>query len=82
MSVADESDRYMTRAELKELIGRTQPAAQIRWLKTNGVVYYVRADGHPRVPKDEKGHPIPTGHAKAVDEEEPNFGVLRAARVG
>lgn len=74
---------YMSHDELQELTGLIQPAAQIRWLKANGVEHFVRVDGKPRVPKDEKGHPIRIAAQTVVSGDvEPNFGVLRATRVG
>lgn len=35
-------------ADLAELTGLTQPAAQRRWLDRHGIAYTLRADGAPR----------------------------------
>jgi hypothetical protein len=40
---------FLTRAELKELTGREQPAAQKRWLQANGWVFEEDAAGRPKV---------------------------------
>ena len=40
---------FLTRAELEELTGRKQAAAQRRWLMDNGYKFDVRADGRPAV---------------------------------
>lgn len=42
--------RLLTAIELEELTGYRQKTAQVRWLQENGVLHYVRADGHPNVP--------------------------------
>ncbi|MGH9644188.1 MAG: DUF4224 domain-containing protein [Terriglobales bacterium] len=38
--------------ELVELTGHTQAAAQRRWLTRNHIRHWIRADGHPSVPRD------------------------------
>lgn len=43
--------RLLTPAQLVELTGYRQKSAQVRWLRENGVLHYVRADGHPNVPE-------------------------------
>jgi hypothetical protein len=40
---------FLSAADLVELTGLTQGAAQIRWLRKNGIVHTVRSDGKPRV---------------------------------
>lgn len=65
---------FLTAAELEDLTGLVQPAAQIRWLRKNGVDHYVRSDGKPRVPRDAIGKrpsPSPKG---------PNFDAIQARR--
>lgn len=37
--------------EIAELTGRSQPAAQIRWLKTRGWLFEIGGDGLPKVAK-------------------------------
>ena len=72
---------YMTPEQLHELSGLRQSAAQIRWLKTNRLQHWVRADGKPRVPVDERGNPLPVAETGSVQEVvQPDFGVLRGAR--
>ena len=41
---------FLTPEELVKLTGYVQAAAQVRWLKANRLVHYVRADGRPAVP--------------------------------
>ena len=66
---------FLTAEQLEDLTGRKQPAAQIRWLRRNGVHHFVRADGHPRVLSDA---------LRRRDTEEvrpgPDFAALTVAR--
>ncbi len=43
------SDLFLTPDQLHDLTGYVQAAAQIRWLRKNGIAHYVRADGRPMV---------------------------------
>jgi hypothetical protein len=61
---------FLTPAQLEDLTGYTQPAAQVRWLRKNGVTHYVRADGHPRVP-------VSAFQAQERVPQGPNFEALR-----
>lgn len=70
------AEAFLTDAELEDLSGLVQPAAQVRWLRKNGVHHYVRADGQVRVPRGSIER-----HAPAADRSSrPNFGALREAR--
>lgn len=40
---------FLTAKQLEDLTGLTQGAAQIRWLRKNGIEHTVRVDGKPRV---------------------------------
>jgi hypothetical protein len=55
---------FLTEAELVDLTGKKQPAAQRRVLISNGLRFFVRGDGHNSVPREQIG-PIevmrPTG---------------------
>lgn len=42
---------FLTSEQLLQLTGYRQPAAQIRWLRRQGITHWVRADGHPSVPE-------------------------------
>jgi hypothetical protein len=44
---------FLSAEQVADLTGRTQPAAQRRWLTRNGVRFFVRADGRPAVPADQ-----------------------------
>lgn len=47
------SSVFLSDAELFELTGYKQAAAQVRWLRRNGVRFYrQRETGSPRVPRD------------------------------
>lgn len=48
MKIADQSI-LLTVAEVHELTGRKQPAAQARWLAERGWRYELDCDGHPKV---------------------------------
>lgn len=65
---------FLTADQLQELTGYRQAAAQIRWLKRQGITHYVRADGHPVVPisalSEERSQP----------RARPNFAAIRTAR--
>lgn len=43
------STLFLSADDLHELTGYTQGAAQIRWLRKNGIQHTVRSDGKPRV---------------------------------
>jgi hypothetical protein len=74
-NILDGPEMFLTPEQLEDLTGLTQPAAQLRWLRKNGIEAYERADGKPRVPaaqfKREK--PVPGGVSQ------PDFGALREA---
>jgi hypothetical protein len=40
---------FLNPDQLAELTGLRQSAAQLRWLRKNGITHYVRADGRPIV---------------------------------
>ena len=40
---------FLTRDELQELTGFKYPSKQIEWLRAEGFIFRVAADGHPRV---------------------------------
>jgi hypothetical protein len=40
---------FLSAEDLRELTGYSQGAAQIRWLRKNGIQHTVRVDGKPRV---------------------------------
>lgn len=67
---------FLSDAELEDLTGLVQPAAQVRWLLKNDVHHYVRADGQVRVPRSSIEKPA----ASPERSVQPNFGVLREAR--
>ena len=49
---------FLSPAELQALTGRKQPRKQIQWLATNGLRFFVRADGKPAVPVDQVARPV------------------------
>lgn len=68
----------LTPGELKELTGGlTQGAAQIRWLRANGIEPFVGVDGKPKVTRAEIAgrHRFPDAPRPG-----PNFGALDGAR--
>ncbi len=66
---------FLTPEQLVDLTGLTQPAAQLRWLRKNGITAYERADGRPRVPEAQfKKEKPPQGGVS-----QPDFGALREA---
>lgn len=58
---------FLSADQLHELTGLTQSAAQVRWLRKNGIRHYIRADGRPSVPADAFTKPA------APPKREPNF---------
>ena len=67
---------FLAPEQLEELTGYVQPAAQIRWLRTNGVQHYVRADGRPVVPLSALDSREPPAKARVG----PDFDAIRATR--
>jgi hypothetical protein len=64
---------FLTLEQLQELTGYVQAAAQIRWLRKNGVQHFVRSDGKPRVHEDAV-RPRQVGNSPRG----PNFDAIRA----
>lgn len=64
---------FLTDEQLRELTGRQRPAAQIRWLRANGLRHWVRADGHPVVPVSA----VEGREQAAPVRSQPNFAALR-----
>jgi Domain of unknown function (DUF4224) len=62
---------FLTLDQLYELTGLTQAAAQVRWLRKNGIRHYIRADGRPSVPADAFAKP------DAPQKRQPNFDAVR-----
>lgn len=63
---------FLTSEQLQELTGYRQAAAQVRWLRKNGVAHYVRSDGKPKVHEDAVR---PKGISAAAPKG-PNFAAL------
>lgn len=62
---------FLSAEDLRELTGYTQGAAQIRWLRKNGITHTVRSDGKPRV--------VPAALVPLPKQpRQPNFEALRA----
>lgn len=62
---------FLTPDQLHELTGLIQAAAQVRWLRKNGIRHYIRADGRPCVPADAFTKP------DAPLKRQPNFDAVR-----
>lgn len=71
--VREVKEEPLSDADMIDLTGYTQPAAQVRWLQKNGVHHFVRRDGKPRVfpdalkPRD-----------KSIAVPQPDFDALAA----
>lgn len=69
---------FLTPAELEDLTGLKQPAAQARWLRKEKIRVRRRADGALRVLWDDvKARPR---EAAPIGRTQPNFEVLHAGR--
>jgi len=66
----------LTDDELHDLTGLKQGAAQIRWLRKNGIRAFIRADGKPRVLRAYLNR---EQHSRQ-NNNEPNFGALRGSQ--
>lgn len=44
---------FLTDLELRDLTGKQVPSAQAKVLRRNGLRFFIRADGHLRVPRQE-----------------------------
>lgn len=68
----------LTKEDLEQLSGLTQPAAQVKWLKSQGINHFVRNDGRPSVTWEFVNNP----HGSMLTNRkpaQPNFGVLTNA---
>lgn len=71
------SGEFLTPEDLEELTGLSQGAAQIKWLRREGVKVFVRADGKPRVLwSDLRARKEP----RQRDPAQPNFSALPSLR--
>lgn len=43
---------FLSRDEVRELTGYIRPADQIRWLRRQGLLFWINARGRPVVPRD------------------------------
>lgn len=62
---------FLTREQVIELTGYRMKSMQIRWLRDNGVRFFVARDGHPRV------LPESLTEEKARARTRPDFEALR-----
>lgn len=65
---------HLTYDELVSITGRTQYAAQLRWLRTNGFVAKARADGVPLVSR--RHFESVMGGVDSKASAEPDYGAL------
>jgi Domain of unknown function (DUF4224) len=65
----------LTVVDLKELKGRVQPAAQLRWLHRSGWRFTVNALGHPVVAVAEFERRMVGGN-KPIRNQEPNWSAI------
>lgn len=49
MSLTEHHMLTLTASELSSITGRSQPAAQVRWLRTHGWIHEIGSDGLPKV---------------------------------
>lgn len=64
----------LTRTQVTELSGYRKPSCQIRWLRQQGLRFFVGADGYPRVPESE------IDRKPTVRTTEPDFEALGRLR--
>jgi hypothetical protein len=69
----------LTKDELEQLSGLTQPAAQVKWLKTQGINHFVRNDGRPSVTWEFVNNPHGSMLTNRGKTAQPNFGALANA---
>lgn len=63
---------FLTDDELHDLTGYRRHAEQVKWLRKNGVRVFVRADGAPRVLRDDLA-----ARPERRTVRRPNFEALR-----
>lgn len=67
---------FLNAEELRDLTGYQKPRRQIEWLRAQGFIFRIAADGHPRVDRSHylklMGGMVEAQHKKT----EPNFGGL------
>lgn len=64
---------FLNDAEIKELTGYTQTAAQIKWLRQNGLIFRIGGDNKPKIAKSHIDQ-IFGNVAKSRKKSEPKFG--------
>lgn len=72
----------LNRAELEEITGRKMPSAQMRYLKSIGIIAKLGADGYPRVLRAHIFKEYGGMDANTVKQQEftPNWGGLPNAK--
>jgi hypothetical protein len=66
-------DDYLSPAELHELTERSQPAAQIRWLRRRAWRFTTSAEGRPRVLRAYRDRRLGGADSPAVEQPEPDW---------
>ena len=68
---------YLTIEELKEITGRVNATAQIKWLRSQGFTVLLRADGRPLVSRNHFEAMMGGQHYQSkVQVHEPDFSTL------
>jgi hypothetical protein len=69
---------FLTQTELAELTERKRKGEQIAWLKANGYLFAIGANGHPRVLSEHVQARLCGGNVTAAPATlEPNWGAMQ-----
>ena len=71
---------FLTDEQLADLTGYARPSAQVRWLQSNGITHYVRADRRPRVPVTAILAPLGAEAEPSRTASGPNLDAVRGRR--
>lgn len=70
----------LTNNDLRALTGYVRPSSQIAWLRANGFVFRVAADGHPRVDRAHYERVMGASSGEARTRTAPNLTPLLTTR--
>ena len=66
----------LTRQELLEISGFRRPSSVVKWLRQNGFVFVVAADGWPRIDRQHYHTRMGISTSKTLTKSEPNIKAL------
>lgn len=72
--IANTEKIILTKEDVKELTGYVFPKDQTKWLRNNGIIFLIGADGYPRASCAEVENKLTDSlHSVSKKKPEPNF---------